>query len=157
LSATDVTFNDPTRDWWMDQDDHVKTFTASADFLKCLPKTDIRLGFDTSYGDATYIYTMKPEQKVFTTIPLAQVTPLKNNLTNGRVDVQHFVRPNVAIGATYLYERYIVDDFALGPQTLNSLAPANASNGAFASAIYSGYLYQDYRANTGWFRVTFLW
>jgi len=157
LSATDVTFNDPTRDWWTDQDDHVKTFTASADFLKCLPKTDIRLGFDTSYGDATYVYNMKPEQKVFTTIPLTQVTPLKNNLTNGRADIQYFVRPNIAIGATYLYERYIVDDFALGAQTLNSLAPANASNGAFASAIYSGYLYQDYRANTGWFRVTFLW
>jgi MtrB/PioB family decaheme-associated outer membrane protein len=157
LSATDVTFNDPTRDWWTDQDDKVKTFTASADFMKVLPRTDIRLGFDTSYGDATYVYNMKPEQKVFATVPLTQVSPLKNNLTNGRVDVQYFVRANVAIGATYLYERYIVDDFALGAQTLNSLAPANASNGSFASAVYSGYLYQDYKANTGWFRVTFLW
>ena len=92
-----------------------------------------------------------------TTVPLTQVAPLKNNLTNGRVDVQYFIRANVAIGATYLYERYIVDDFALGAQTLNALAPANASNGTFASAVYSGYLYQDYKANTGWFRVTFLW
>ena len=154
----DPTFTDPTRDWTTDQDDHVKTFSASADFLKCLPKTDVRLGFDTSHGDATYVYTMvSPDQKVFTTTPLSQVAPLKNNLTNGRIDVQHFVRPNVAIGATYLYERYVVDDFALGAQTLNSLAPANATSGAFASAIYSGYLYQDYRANTAWFRVTFLW
>ena len=157
LSATDTTFNDPTRDWWMDQDDKVKTFTANADFMKCLPKTDIRLGFDTSYGDTTYIYNMKPEQKVFTTVPLTQVAPLKNNLTNGRVDVQYYVRANVAIGGTYLYERYVVDDFALGAQTLNSLAPANASNGAFASAIYSGYLYQNYRANTAWLRMTYLW
>jgi MtrB/PioB family decaheme-associated outer membrane protein len=157
LSPTDTTFNDPTRDWWTDQGDKVKTFTASAEFLKCLPKTDIRLGYDTSYGDATYVYNMKPEQKVFTTVPLKQVAPLKNNLTNGRFDLQYYVRPNVAIGGTYLYEHYTVDDFALGPQTLNSLAPANASNGAFASAVYSGYLYQNYKANTGWFRVTFLW
>ena len=157
LSATDVTFNDPTRDWWLDQDDTVKTTSAYADFKKALPRTDIRFGFDTSFGDATYVYNMKPDQKVFTTVPLTQLVPLKNNLTNGRVDVQYFVRANLAIGAAYLYERYVVDDFALGAATLYNLAPANGTSGGFASSIYSGYLYQNYRANTAWLRMTFLW
>jgi MtrB/PioB family decaheme-associated outer membrane protein len=157
LSATDKTFDDPTRDWWMDQADKVKTFTASADFVKCLPKTDIRLGYDVSDGRATYVYNMKPEQRVFTTTPLAQLSPLKNRLTDGRVDVQYFLRANLAIGGVYWYEDYKVEDFALGETTLNSLVPANASNGNFASAIYSGYLYRNYRAHTGWLRVTYLW
>ena len=157
LSATDVTFNDPTRDWWMDQADKVKTFSANADFLKCLPKTDIRLGYDISDGNATYVYNMKPEQRVFTTIPLTQLAPLKNKLTDGRVDVQYYVRSNLALGGVYAYEDYKVDDFSLSPNTLNSLVPTNGTTGAFASAIYSGYLYRNYRAHTGWLRVTFLW
>lgn len=157
ITATDVTFNDPTRDWWMDQADKVKTFSASADFLKCLPKTDIRFGYDISDGNATYVYNLKPEQKVFTTVPLTQLAPLKNRLTDGRMDVQYFIRPNLAVGGSYWYEEYKVEDFALGDTTLNSLAPANGSNGVFASAIYSGYLYRNYRAHTGWLRMTFLW
>jgi MtrB/PioB family decaheme-associated outer membrane protein len=155
-TPTDTTFTDPTRDWWMDQADRVRTFTASADFLKCLPRTDIRLGYDLSDGRATYVYSLKPEQKVFTTVPLTQLTPLKNRLNDGRLDVQYFFRPNLAFGGAYWYEQYKVDDFALGPSTLNALAPANSA-GVFASAVYSGYLYQNYRAHTGWLRLTFLW
>lgn len=157
LSATDLTFLDPTRDWSLDQDDKVKTFSASADFLKCLPKTDIRLGYDISDGRATYVYNLKPEQRVFTTVPLTQLSPLKNKLTDGRMDVQYYLRPNLALGGTYWYEDYKVDDFALGAGTLNSLAPANGTSGAFGSTIYSGYLYRNYKAHTGWLRVTFLW
>jgi MtrB/PioB family decaheme-associated outer membrane protein len=157
LTVTDLTFNDATRDWWTDQADKVKTFSASADFLKCLPKTDIRFGYDISDGLATYVYNMKPEQKVFTTIPLTQLAPLKNRLTDGRMDVQYFVRPNLALGGVYAYEQYKVEDFALGPETLNALNPVNGTTGVFASAVYSGYLYRNYRAHTGWLRLTFLW
>jgi MtrB/PioB family decaheme-associated outer membrane protein len=157
LSATDVTFNDPTRDWWADQDDTVKTFTASVDFLKLVPRTDIRLGYDISDAAATYVYTMKPDQKVFTTVPLTQLSGLKNKLTDARLDVQYYVRANLALGVAYWYEDYRVDDFALSGDTLNSLTPVNGSSGAFANTIYSGYLYRNYRAHTGWLRMTFLW
>jgi MtrB/PioB family decaheme-associated outer membrane protein len=157
LSATDVTFNDPTRDWWMDQDDKVKTFTASADFLKVVPRTDIRLAYDLSDGKAIYVYNMKPEQKVFTTVPLKQLSGLKNTLSDARLDVQYYVRANLALGAAYWYEFYNVNDFALSGDTLNSLTPANGTSGAFANTIYSGYLYRNYRAHTGWLRMTFLW
>jgi MtrB/PioB family decaheme-associated outer membrane protein len=157
LSATDTTFLDPTRDWWDDQSDKVKTFTASADFTKCLPKTDIRLGFDVSDSDASYVYSMRPDQKVFTTVPLTQLLPLKNKLTDGRVDVQYYIRPNLALGGAYWYEQYKVNDFALDESTHASLAPANGTTGVFASSIYSGYLYRPYTANTGFLRLTVLW
>ena len=150
-------FEDPTRDWWIDADDVVKTIAASLDLTKALPKTDIRLGYDFSDGKATYVYGLKPEQTVFTTVPLQQLQPVKNRLTTGRFDVQHFVRPNVALGVVYLYEEYKVQDFALGPDTINRLDPANATTGVFASTIYSGYLYRPYTAHTWWLRMTYLW
>jgi MtrB/PioB family decaheme-associated outer membrane protein len=157
LSATDTTFLDPTRDWWLDTADKVKTFTASLDLLKALPKTDIRISYDLSDGTATYVYGMKPEQKVFTAIPLTQLSPLKNKLTGAKADVQYFVRANFALGLVYWYEDYKVQDFALSSATLNRLDPVNATTGVFASTLYSGYLYRPYTANTFWLRMSYLW
>ena len=153
------TFDDPTRDWWIDSDDVVKTVAASLDLMKALPKTDIRLSYDLMDGKAAYVYGLKPEQTVFTssTLPLRQLAPVKNKLTTGRFDVQHFVRPNVALGVVYRYEEYKVQDFALGSATLNRLDPVNATTGVFASTIYSGYLYRPYTAHTWWLRMTYLW
>jgi len=156
-TATDQTFYDATRDWWDDQTDKVKTVSATLDFLKTFPKTDIRVGYDLSDGDATYVYNLKPEQKVFTTVPLTQLTPLKNKLTDARIDLTHYVRHNLALGIGYWYESYRVDDFALNASTTGQLAPVNGTSGAFANTVYSGYLYRDYTAHTGFLRMSYLW
>lgn len=150
-------FTDATRDWWTDSNDTVRTITASLDCLKTLPKTDIRLSYDSSDGKATYVYNLRPDQTVFTTTPLAQLAPIKNELTGGRADVQYYLRPNVAVGVSYWYEAYRVEDFSLNSTTINQLAPVNAATGAFASTIYSGYLYRPYTVHTGWLRVSYLW
>lgn len=157
LSATDVSFNDPSRDWWLDSDDKVRTITADLDLTKVFPKTDIRLGYDLSDGEATYVYNMKPEQRVFTTTPLRQLPELNNKLTTGRFDVQHFVRENVALGIGYHYEEYKVEDFSLGESTINQLDPRNGTTGVFASTIYAGYLFKPYTAHTWWLRMSYLW
>lgn len=159
LSPTNLTFLDPTRDWSIDQDDTVNTFTANLDLMKALPKTDIRLSYDLSDGDATYVYggpaTTNPA--VFTTIQLQQLSPVKNTLTGAKADVQYFVRHNVALGFGYWFEQYKVEDFALGEATINQPNPVNGTTGVFASTIYSGYLYRPYKAHTGWLRMTYLW
>ena len=116
-TATDSTFYDPTRDWWDDQTDKVKTVSANLDFLRAIRNTDIRFAYDLSDGDATYVYGLKPEQKVFTTVPLSQLAPLKNTLTDFRADLTHYVRQNIALGVGYWYESYRVDDFALNSST----------------------------------------
>jgi hypothetical protein len=147
-------FTDPTRDWWTDQNDTVKTFTADLDLIKTIPKTDLRFGFDVSDGKALYLYGIP----VNATIPApVQLTPLKNKLTGARADVQYFVRSNVAFGVAYWYEEYTVDDFSQNETLLNTLAPANATTGVIANTIYSGYLQRNYKAHTGWVRVTYLW
>lgn len=152
-------FNDPTRDWSIDSDDIVKTFTASLDLLKALPKTDIRVSYDLSDGKATYVYggPALTNPSVFSTVPFRALAPVKNKLTDLRFDTQYFVRENLALGVAYWYEDYKVQDFALDGTAVNSLAPVSAANGLFASTIYSGYLYRPYTAHTGWLRMTYLW
>ena len=150
-------FADPKRDWWLNQDDEVKTLTANLDLNKALPKTDLRLGYDRSDGKASYRYGFPADSTIFTSVPLSQLTPLKNRLTAGRFDVQHFVRPNVALGLRYLYEEYKVEDFALGAGTIDRLDARNGNTNVFASAIYAGYLFQPYKAHNWSLRMTYLW
>ena len=159
LPAPDPQFYDPTRDWWIDSDDNVKTTTFNLDLTKLLPKTDIRAWYLLSDGEATYVYggpaTTNPA--VFSSVPMTQLTPLKNKLSNGRVDVMHFVRPNIGLGVTYHYEDYVVDDFSLDTDTINQLDPRNGTTGVFANTIYSGYLFRPYTAHTFWLKATYLW
>jgi hypothetical protein len=63
----------------------------------------------------------------------------------------------VALGLAYWFEDYQVKDFAMSPDTLNALNPANGTTGVFASTIYSGYLYRPYTAHTVWLRMSYLW
>jgi hypothetical protein len=156
-TATDVTFYDARRDWWDSQGDEVKTWDVHFDLLKALPKTDIRTSYNQSRGDATYVYYLKPDQTLFTTTPMAQLSPLKNDLDEFKIDIQHYVRPNVALGGAYWYENYAVTDFALDANTMTGLAPVNASNNTIANTIYSGYLYRPYKAHTAFLRMTYLW
>jgi MtrB/PioB family decaheme-associated outer membrane protein len=161
-------FNDPRRDWTIDQDDKVNTFSANLDLLKTFPKTDIRLSYDLSDGKATYVYGTQPDAPRVTVpssspnaetavaIPV-QLSPVKNKLTGARTDVQYFVRPNIAVGVAYWFEEYKVQDFALDGTIINALSPANASTGIFASTIYSGYLYRPYKVHTGWLKISYLW
>jgi MtrB/PioB family decaheme-associated outer membrane protein len=150
-------FFDARRDWWTDSADRVETVTASLDLLKAIPKTDIRLAYDISDGEATYVYGTRPDAPrvtitgVESAVPIPQqLAPIKNRLTGGRADCQYFVRSNVAIGVAYWYDAYRVEDRALSPTTIDTLNIGTAT-------LYSGYLYRPYTVHTGWLRVTYLW
>jgi MtrB/PioB family decaheme-associated outer membrane protein len=166
-------FDDPTREWGIDSADKVKTFTASLDLLKALPKTDIRLSYDLSDGTATYVYQLPSNTTIlsginygphdgmatdaYNPIPVVQLPQLNNKLSDARVDFTHYVRHNIALGVGYWYESYRVNDFALNASTSGAIVPANGTTGVFASTIYSGYLYRNYTAHTGFLRMSYLW
>lgn len=153
-------FNDPSRDWGIDSSDKVDTVTANLDFIKTIPKTDIRFGFDLSDGKSTYVYNLGPNStiltgvnygpgNVFNPIPVVQLAPNRTKLTTGRADVQYFVRANVALGGGYWYEQYRSQDFSLNGTTINQLN--------LPSAILSGYYYRPYTGQTVWLRMSYLW
>jgi hypothetical protein len=57
----------------------------------------------------------------------------------------HFTE-HISPGFTYLYEKYAVDDFALGPQA-NGVVPSPATVPT-PSIMMLGYYWQPYKANT---------
>jgi MtrB/PioB family decaheme-associated outer membrane protein len=146
-----VQFNDPTREWGIDSNDRVNTFTVGVDLIKALRNTDIRIGYDLTDGEATYLYQLTPGQTIYapTATQLRQLPPLTSRLHVGRADVQYLLRRNLALGVAYWHENYNVYDFAMNPDALPQLN--------LPAAMYVGYLYRPYTANTGWVRLTYLW
>ncbi len=59
-------FNDPRRDWTNDSTDDVRTWNASVDLLKVIPRTELRVGYDYSNGDSTYVYGLAPNTTIAT-------------------------------------------------------------------------------------------
>src|SRR5262249_56873153 len=121
--ATDQTFYDPRRDWPDDSADKVKTFTASVDLLKVVPKTELRLAYDMSDARSTYTYGLAPNTTIAAPAPLPAVT---NALRRATIDGRYFLTPHVAGGRSYWYDDDHRSEFALGAQPGLAL-PATAS------------------------------
>lgn len=145
-------FENPARDWWLDTDDRVNTTSVYVDLLKTVTKTDIRLSYDLSDGKVTYVYNIKPEGQalLFPTTPLQQLAPVTNRINTLRSDVQYFLRNNVAVGMTYWFDDYNVNDFSMNETLIN---PLNVG----VATVYTGYLYRPYTAHTVSLGMTYLW
>lgn len=139
-------FIDPTRNWSIDSADKVHTIGGSLDLLKAIPKTEVRLTYDFSRSKAAYVYGVPPGS---TLAALQQLPPVLNELQTGTTDVRYFLTERFAIGAVYWYDRYRVDDFALGPATLDRLD--------LPGSLFLGYVYRPYTAHSAWLRLMYFW
>jgi MtrB/PioB family decaheme-associated outer membrane protein len=147
LSATDVTFNDPRRDWNLTTADKVDTYTVYIDCPKMIAKTDIRLSYDLTDGHSNQDYGVVPNSTL--PAPVQYTLQPRNKIQVAKLDGKYYIRPNVALGAAIWYEEYSVQDFAFDPA---ALAPQ-----ALPFALYTGYTYAPYKATTGFVRMTYLW
>ena len=139
-------FTDPTRNWNIDSDDRTRSVNGSLDLLHVFPATDVRIGYDYSRSRSTYVYGLAANS----TLPAPeQLPPVVTELQRATVDAQRFLTKKVAVGFTYWFDKYSVQDFALN-------SPAVAGR-VVPGALFLGYLYRPYTANTGWFKVTYLW
>lgn len=155
--APDPQFSDPRRDWFMDYDGTVKNIDATLDLAEIAPRTDLRVNVNWNDSTDTYLYTFP----VNSVLPVPQqLDPVINELLRGAIDLNYRLSNQVRVGASYWYENYKVQDFALGELTMADIAlpairpdfPVVATN-----SLLLGYLYRPYTAHTGMVRLTYLW
>ena len=141
-------FNDPRRDWSDTSADRVRTFNASLDLVKLLPRTDVKVGYDYSRANSTYVYGL-PANTVIAAP--AELPAVLNTLQRGTLEARYFVTRRLAVGGAYWYDNYTVNDFALGP--LGLALPTTGT----ATFMQLGNYYRPYTANTLSARLTYLW
>jgi MtrB/PioB family decaheme-associated outer membrane protein len=163
-------WTDPTRDWTLDNDEKVNTFTVYADVLKAVKHTDIRFAYDFMDSDNAYIHGGPRIQQLNTNtsvtgtscpagvsdcfIPLPDVTTSWNRFT---ADVKYFLRPDVGIGFAYWYEKLNVRDFATIDS--NGSVGFNPETGTvrvdYLGGLITGYNPRDYKGNTAFIRLLY--
>jgi MtrB/PioB family decaheme-associated outer membrane protein len=139
-------FNDPTRDWTTDGADRSRTFVGSMDLIKLAPKTDVVLSYTFNHAESLYIYGLAPNT---TLAPVQQLPPVVNELQRATAEVRYRLSPRFGAGLVYWYDKYTVNDFAMGTQTLTSISQP--------SFLMIGYLFRPYTANTISGRFTYYW
>jgi len=139
-------FDDPTRDWTTDGADRARTFVGSMDLIKLLAKTDIRLSYTYSHAESLYVYGLAPNT---TLAPVQQLPPVINELQRATADFRYRFTTHFGAGIVYWYDKYAVNDFAMGTQTLTTIAQP--------SFLMIGYLARPYTANTLSGRFTYYW
>ncbi len=139
-------FNDPTRDWSTDANEHVNSFGAYAQLPDIFTHTRLHLAYDLNYDRARYLYLLPANS---TLPPVSQLPPLRNDWQQFTADAAYQLRRNLQLGLRYQYERFRVDDFALGADTINGLV--------FPSTLLLGYYYRPYNAHVVTLKLTYLW
>jgi len=162
-SGPNPNFDDPGSDWTDLNADRAKTANASIDILQIVPKFDLKLGYDYTRAETTFNYTIGSGTPIknltSATGAIGQALPtalpaVTNQMQRGIVDGLYHVTNHLGLGVAYMYDKYTVNDFALGPQA-NGLVPSAAS--ATPSIMMLGYNYLPYTANTFWGRLTYRW
>jgi MtrB/PioB family decaheme-associated outer membrane protein len=139
-------FDDPTRDWTTSGGDDADTLFASIDLLKLFANTDVRFGYNYSHATTTYVYGVPPDS---TLKPPQQLPAVVNTLNRATFDASRRFKHRWMVVGSYWFDKYTVDDFAMNPSTLNSLAQP--------SFMILGYVYRPYTAHTFMARVGYLW
>lgn len=141
-----VQFNDPTRDWSTDAADRVHYVDASLDLVKAIPKTDVHFAYDFNRSRSRYLYVLPANTTLATPQPLPVVL---NELHRATVDAKYFFATHLAAGLAYWFDKYKVDDFALGAQTITRIN--------MPSALLLGNVWRPYTGHTVWARLSYLW
>jgi hypothetical protein len=153
-----VQFTDPARNWGTDQSDRVHTVMASVNLVRPIRNTDVTFAYDYSNARATYVYEVgvvtdrtlpDVSPPIPSLAPPTQLPPVKNIWQRATADLKYFLTQRVAIGASYWFDDYEVEDFALAN-------PRIAIND-LPGAVLLGYRYRPYTAHTGWLRLIVNW
>jgi hypothetical protein len=153
----DPTWTDPNRNWTLDNDDGINTFSLYLDLLRGVRNADIHFGYDLSDSNNAFVHggpRIDSLAAVNQFIPLPDVT---NTWQRASVDVQYFVNNRVGIGAGWYFEDLDVVDF----NTIDTNGPVSFAGETgdpridWLGGLMLGYGNRSYTGNTFQARVIY--
>ncbi len=149
--SPDASWNDPNRDWTLNNDEKVNNFDVYLDLLRAIKKTDVSLSYSFSDSDNAFVHG-GPRIAALTAAGQFQALP---NVTNQwqqlRADVKYFFDTHVGIGVGYWYEKLDISDFA----TIDLPGQPGTPRIDYLGEISTGYGNRPYKGNTGFVRLLY--
>lgn len=153
----DPSWTDPVRNWTLDNDDRVNTVAAYLDLLRAVRNTDIRVGYDYSDSENTFVHG---GPRIAALTALNQFIPLpavENSWHRMTADVQYFVTARAGIGVGYYFETLDVVDFA----TIDTNGPVGFTPATgdpridWLGGLITGYGNRPYTGHTTYVRLLY--
>ncbi len=154
----DPSFADPGRNWTLDNDDKINTFSAYLDLRRAVKNTDIRLGYDLNDSNNSFVHggpRIAALSALNLFIPLPDVKNTWHRLT---ADVQYFFTTRAGVGVGYYFEKLAIVDFS----TVNTDGPVGFSTQTnndpridYLGALITGYGNRPYKGGTGSVRLLY--
>ncbi len=139
-------FNDPLRDWTADSTETVNYFSIYANPPRIGRGTEIRVAYDFSHAEGSYLYTIPAGSPI---PPPNQLPNVFNKLQQLHIDVRHRLSGRLAASFSYLYEPLSIYDFAFDPSVVNGIVQP--------SSLVLGYVYRPYTAHSVMFGLRYFW
>ncbi len=153
----DPSWTDPTRDWTLDNDDHINNANAYVDVLRAIRNTDIRLSYDYDDSDNSFAFG---GPRIAALAAAGQFIPLPN-VTNTwhrlMADVRYFFTPKVGVGVGYYYEKLDIADWnTIDTDGPVGFAPATGEPRIdWLSGLMTGYGNRPYSGQTATVRLLY--
>jgi MtrB/PioB family decaheme-associated outer membrane protein len=144
-------------DWTAGEDQKVNYFSANLALNNLGSKAALRVTYDYNHSASPYVYTTGPSLAAPQQLP-----PVVDTWQTGTADLRYFVLKNLAIGFTYWYDRYKVNDFALGSVQNYVTLPASftsstiPNNVVVPGVMLLGYGFRPYISNSYWVRMFYV-
>lgn len=153
----DPSWDDPNRDWTLDNDDKINYVNAYVDLLRLVTNTDIRFGYDLTDSDNSFTHG---GPRIAGLAALGQFIALPN-VTNTwhrfTADVQHYFTQKVGVGFGYYFEKLDISDFSVidtnGP--VGFAQPTGEPRIDWLGVLLTGYGPRPYTGNTGFVRLLY--
>jgi Putative outer membrane beta-barrel porin, MtrB/PioB len=153
----DPTWTDPTRNWNLDNHDHIKNVNVFVDVLRAIRNTDIRFAYDFNDSDNSFVHSgprIDQLAAIGQFIPLPDVTNAWHRLT---ADVQYFLNARAGIGVGYSFEKLAVLDW--NTIDINGPVGFTAATGDpridYLGGLITGYGNRPYTGNTVYVRALY--
>ncbi len=160
--APDPTWTDPNRNWTMDNDENVDTFTLYLNLNKVVTKTNMRFAYDYSTSDQAFVHGGPRIPALAATAPgqFIALPNVTNSWTHLTFDLTYALSRKMALGFSLLHEKFDVKDYATintaGPQTLPRADVSTVTDTAridWWGSLLTGYGNRPYSGTTGVVRL----
>ena len=151
----DPTWTDPRRDWTLDNDDKINSFSAYLDLMRAVRNTDIRVGYDYSDSKNSYVHG---GPRIAALAALNQFIPLpnvENTWHRATADLQYFFTAKVGVGFGYVFDKLDIVDFS----TVDTNGPVGFTPATgepridYLGVLLTGYGNRPYKGSTGFLRL----
>jgi MtrB/PioB family decaheme-associated outer membrane protein len=153
----DPTWTDPSRNWTLDNDEHVNTFNVYVDLLRAVRDTDIRFGYDYSGSDNALVHGGPRIESLRAANQFIPLPDVENTWHRVRADVQYFFSNRTGVGLGYYFESLDIVDFNTidAPGPIGFFAETGDPRIDWLGGLITGYGNRSYTGHSVYLRALY--